>query len=98
MRPGNSQRGVSAGDHEAGRWLCGQLAEDRCEAGREKDRAAARGQVGVAVFLGDLVGGEVAYPLELEAEEQDEGAGGADADGQGAVGEAALQELPPLVV
>ena len=38
----------------------------------------------------------MAYPLELEAEEQDEGAGGADADGHGAVGEAALEELPPL--
>ena len=40
----------------------------------------------------------MAYPLELEAEQQDEGAGGADADGHGAVGEAALEELPSLVV
>jgi hypothetical protein len=40
----------------------------------------------------------VAYPLELEAEQQDEGAGAADADGHGAVGEAALEELPSLVV
>jgi len=87
-----------AGDHEAGRWLCGQLAEDRREAGREKDRSSARGQVGVAVFLGDLAGGEVAYPLELEGEQQDEGAGGADADRHRAVGEAALEELPSLVV
>jgi hypothetical protein len=28
-----------------------------------------------AVLLGDLAGGEMAYPLELEAEEQDEGQG-----------------------
>jgi hypothetical protein len=40
----------------------------------------------------------VAYPLELEAEQQDEGACGADADGHGGVGEAALEELPSLVV
>lgn len=40
----------------------------------------------------------MAYPLELEAEQQDEGACGADADGHGAVGEAALEELPSLVV
>jgi hypothetical protein len=56
----------------------------------------ARGQAGVAVFLGELAGGEVAYPLELEAEEQDEGPGSADANGDGGVGEAALDELPPL--
>jgi hypothetical protein len=58
----------------------------------------ACGQVGVTVLLGDLAGGKVADPLELEAEQQDEGPGGADADGQGAVGEAALEELPSLVV
>jgi hypothetical protein len=85
-------------DHEAGRWLCGQLAEDRREAGREKHRAAARHQVGVAVLVGDLAGGEMAYPLELQAEQQDEGACGADAHGHAAVGEAALEELPSLVV
>ena len=38
------------------------------------------------------------HPLELEAEQQDEGAGRADADGQGAVGEAALEELPSPVI
>jgi hypothetical protein len=52
----------------------------------------------VAVLLGDLAGGEMADPLELEAEQQDEGSGGADAGGHGAVSEAALEELPPLVV
>jgi len=40
----------------------------------------------------------MAYPLELQAEQQDEGACGADAHGHAAVGEAALEELPSLVV
>jgi hypothetical protein len=46
----------------------------------------------------DLVGGEMACPLELEAEQQDESAGGTDADRHRAVGKAALEELPSLVV
>ena len=57
--------GWPVGDHEAGRRLCGQFAEDRAEPGREQDRVTARGQVGVAVLLGDLAGGEMADPLEL---------------------------------
>ena len=40
----------------------------------------------------------MAYALELEAEQQDEGTGSADPGGQGFVCEAALEELPPLVV
>jgi hypothetical protein len=86
------------GDHEAGRRLRGQLAEDRAEPGREQDRPAARGQVGLAVCLGDLADSEVAYPLKLEGEQQDESAGGADADRQVLIGEAALEELPSLVI
>jgi len=60
--------------------------------------AAGRSEASAARAPLRLGGGEVAYPLELEAEEQDEGAGGADADGHGAVGEAAQEELPSLVV
>lgn len=76
----------------------GQFAEERAEPGWEEHGVSAGGQVGAGVLFGELVGGEVADPLELEAEEQDECPCGADDDRQGVVGEALLQEVPSLVV
>lgn len=55
-------------------------------------------QVGVVVLLGELVGGELADPLGLEGEQDGERSGSPGLDGERFVGEAAVQELPALVV
>src|SRR5438128_4433730 len=88
----------SVSDHERGRWLAGQIAEQDAEARRQQYRVAAGRQVGVASFLCELVGGEMADALGLEGEEEGEGASGPGLDGDRLVGQATLQELPALVI
>ncbi|MER6947424.1 hypothetical protein ABT294_25660 [Nonomuraea sp. NPDC000554] len=51
-----------------------------------------------AVFLAELVGGEVADPLGLEGEQDDECSGCPGLDREGLVGQAALHKLPAFVV
>ncbi|MET7335014.1 hypothetical protein [Nonomuraea sp. NPDC005650] len=92
-----ARRGKPVEDHEAGWWLSGQFAEEGAEPRWQMHEVTAGGQVGVAVLVDDLACGEMADPLDLEPEQRDKSPGGADADRQAVVGEAALEEPPPLV-
>ena len=59
---------------------------------------AAGVQVGVASFRCDVIGGEVADPLGVEAEQQDEGAGCPDVGRAGSRRSGMLQQLPAFVI
>jgi hypothetical protein len=86
-----SQIGVPEHAHLHRGWSIGQLSHDRAEAGRQKDRMLAGGQMDVVIVCHNMFRSEVTDPLGLEPQQENERACRADIDGHGLVVEAALQ-------
>jgi hypothetical protein len=85
-------------NHERCRWSGGQALEESAEAWWQQDGVLADRQVDAVALLGELVGGEVSEVLSLEGEQEDERSGCPGFDGESMVGQAAVQQVPALLV